>query len=137
MGEWIDYFKSINIFHWGTGFYQYLFYAGILLILALEKKKAAKYSLALWPILFLAGIFNPLFYEVLNRVFVGYNAPYYARMFSFLPLFVCTAAGFTLLATKFRSFLRLAMVCIISAAFVLLGNSIYHQYWMERATNPG
>lgn len=135
MQEMLDYFQYINNFHWGTNWYQWLFYAGIILVIMFERDKIAKSVFGWFPVLFLIGIFNPIFYRA---IFFVWDTPYayYARMFSFIPLFFCIAIGLMQLVKKVKwEWAKLIAVCVASALIIIGGNNFYGAPWMQKSDN--
>ncbi len=135
MQEMLDYFQYIINFHWGTNWYQWLFYAGIILVIIFERDRIAKSVFGWFPVLFLIGIFNPIFYRV---IFFVWNTPYayYARMFSFIPLFFCIAIGLMQLVKKVKwEWAKLIVVCAASILIIIGGNNFYRAPWMQKSDN--
>lgn len=134
MQDTINLFVGLNDLHWRDSSYQWLFYAGILLTLVLEKRKMLRIVFGWVPLLFLASIFNPISMKLLNLAGL-YNQAYFARLFSFMPLMYVIAKGFTLLLYMNDGWLKMAAVGIICTAICFTGKNIYQESWLTKAEN--
>ena len=128
MQENLELFFHLNELHWRGSFYQWFFYAGILLTLVFEKRRMLRIVFCWVPILFLLCIFNPIFLKLMN--WIGLNQEYFVRMFSFMPLMYVIARSLTMLLSINHSLLKLVGVGIVCAIICIAGHNIYSESWI-------
>lgn len=134
MARLFEYFKYINEKHWGNSPYQWVLYAGIILILLFEKRKTAKLVFGVFPLVYLLAIYNPLSVRLASKIWPAPDA-YYVRLFSFMPLIFCMAAGIMQIVVKATGGVKFLLVFFVSCGIALTGNNFYHADWMRPAQN--
>lgn len=133
-GYW-EYLSGVVSVEWGSSYYQWFFYLGIILVLLLEKRKSVRVVLGWFPLLFLFVVYNPLFSGFVS-IFVNSNlGAYLSRFFTFIPLIYVIACGAVLLLSKAKNEGKFVFVCLVSAVIFLSGSHMYHQGWMHPADN--
>lgn len=135
MTKLIDYFRHLNEINWGTGPYQWLFYAGIILVLIFEKKKIARIIFAWLPLVFLITIFNPFFNKMIRIVF-PIPDPYYVRLFSFIPVTYGIGIGMMQILIKMRGWLKTVCLAGLSIVIAVTCSNVYQALDMKPAVNP-
>ncbi|MCR5012571.1 MAG: DMT family transporter, partial [Lachnospiraceae bacterium] len=136
MQAFLNRVKEFSSYHWQGGVYQWIFYAGIILVLIFEKRKTIKVIFGWMPVAYLICIYNPLFWSAMS--FAGattYNS-YFARMFSFIPLMYTIAMGIVCLLGKVQGWLKFLLVGIVCVFLGITGTSIFSQDWYTSAKNP-
>ena len=136
MSKALDYLSEVISTHWGGGPFQWYFYLGILLVLIFERRREVRIMLGWVPLLFLLGVYNPLFSRLLSIVIAKKQGAYLSRLFTFIPLFYVMAHAGALLASRLREGNKFLCVCLLGTVIVFSGDSVYHQYWMRPAVNP-
>ena len=121
---------------WGGLQYHLFFLLGLLAILFLEKDRANKLGMAGYSLLVLAALHCPLVTLVCVKVF-GYSVPYYARLFSLLPVVLVIPYGATLLCTRTEKGIKLLSVLLVTATIIAGGSLIYDQGWPYKSANSG
>ena len=131
----MEQYTKVNEMYWSGSRLQWVFYASILLILIIEKRKTYKLVFGVFPVVALVAVFNPLTSKVVSLFFKKAEV-YYVRLFSIIPVFYCMAHGATMVVKKVQGILKLFGVCAALLVFVFAGSSIYRESWMKAAENP-
>lgn len=134
MRETIDLLLGLNDFHWRGSAYQWFLYAGILLVLVLEKRRMPRIVFGWLPLTYLVLMLNPATIKLLDLAGLS-NHAYFVRLFSFMPLMYVIARGFTFLLNIGNHWVKLACVCLVCAVICLTGKNIYSESWLTRAEN--
>ena len=134
MQAFIEKAAALNDWHWHGGYYQWVFYAGIVLVLIFEKRKTARIIFGWLPVVYLLCIYNPLFMKAMDFAGAG-GKQYFVRLFSFMPLMYTIAKGMVCLLEKTEGWLKLILVCAACAVLCLTGYDIFSQGWYVRADN--
>lgn len=127
-------YAQVNQMYWNGSIFQWIFYAGILLILVFERRRINKVVFGVYPIVMIIGMFNPVTSMVVGRFFSNSDV-YYVRLFSVIPVFYCIAYGLTLVIKKTRGAIRLVCTCAAVALIIISGNCVYQEPWMQKAEN--
>lgn len=135
MNAFWQYLSGTVSTHWESGFFQWYFYLGILLVLLLEKRKAVRIVMGWLPVCFLLVVYNPLCGHIMDWMFEHKPGAYLSRLFTFIPLFYVMAHGAVLLLSRLKDGAKFLCVCLVAASIALSGSSVYHQYWMHPAEN--
>lgn len=136
MNEYREYLSGVISNEWGSSAYQWFFYLGILAVLLLAKRREVRIALGWVPLLFLAVIYNPLFARLLDHFVSASNSAYLSRFFTFIPLLYVISCGAVLLLSRLKEGAKFLCVCLVGAAMVFSGSSMYRQGWMHPAENP-
>ena len=134
MRAFLEKAAALNESNWHGGAYQWIFYAGIILVLIFEKRKTVRLIFAALPAAYLICIYNPLFMAAMKLAGVG-GGQYFVRMFSFMPLMYTIAKGIMCLLEKTTGWIKLGLVCAVCALLCLCGSNIFGQGWYTRADN--
>ena len=159
MKAWLSDFLTVNQTVWAGSLLQWGFYAAVLLVLLLEKRKMVRAVFGWYPLLFLLLLVSPL-RQLALRLIGGGNA-YFARLFFMLPIPFTFVDGFVLaidqlakrtengalrtpaiplsvsaFRAQFPDLLRLALTGILCVAIMYFGYSFYHVGW-SYAVNLG
>ena len=132
----INYMISFTKEYWGSLAFPLLFFAGLVVILILEKDKIKRYTFLWYSLLVLVFIYNPLTLVICNLILekTTFNQ-YYLRFFTLLPVLVVIAYMFTLLINKLSGIRKLVATLVVCGLIALAGNCIYTQDWFSKAEN--
>lgn len=130
----IEQYAQVNRLFWNGSAFQYVFYASTVLILIFEKNRMRKIVLGVFPIVMLAGMYNPAMSMFIRLFFEG-SPTYYVRLFTIIPVYYSMAHGMMMLLKKTQGAVKLAGVCLALGLVVVMGHSLYQEPWMQRAEN--
>ena len=157
MADLIPYLQMVNGIFWGDDVFHWWYYISVTIILILEKRKMVKRVYGFYPICFLLALFNPITYKIIQKLELGW--PYFARLYSMLPLPVVLAVGIILLTeiicsisrknlfhksaettiepqeARWAPVVKLNMTVGICLLIVMGGTDVYQQDWMQPALN--
>ena len=140
MTNYISTISKTLLTYWETNaIYQWLFYAGLIVIFFKSKETHGKHALFWYPMLCYIFLISPIFYIIGRFLWDDNPTQYLCRQFSVVPIFYCIAYAGVLLIKKYSGAKKLTGVLLISFLLCVLGSGLIYKidgYAFVKSENP-
>ena len=130
MTNYISTISKTLLTYWETNaIYQWLFYAGLVVIYFKSKETHGKHALFWYPMLCYVFLISPLFYIIGRFLWDDNPTQYLCRQFSVVPIFYCIAYAGVLLIKKHSGALGKMIPVITSNIHTIYYLCVYLLYY--------